>query len=340
MRRSVFAAGLLVACAAAFSQTAQTAQENLSFDVASVKPAAAVTPGMGLRVMMRGGPGTEDPGQITYSGVTLKNVMTIAYGVKGYQVSGPAWMDSVRFDIVAKIPHDTTKEQFKVMLQNLLKERFGLELHHESKDLPMYDLVVAKGGVKMKESVEDPSAAAPIVPGTLGGPSSSTPPPPPPPPAGGGPIRLNMGPDGMPKLPPGMGKMGIMMMMMPGKMRMIANGQPVSALSEMLGNQLGKPVMDKTGLTAKYDFTLEFLPEDNMRMMMPGGAMPMQHSMPASGGAADGGAMPGGGGSADVPTAPPLPAALQAQLGLKLESKKGPVDTLVIDKLNQIPTEN
>ena len=88
----------------------------------------------------------------------MKNVLTNAYGVKGFQISGPGWLDSERYDIVAKLPRGATKAEFMVMLQNLLAERFKLTLHREKKDLPMYALVVGKNGPKLKESVEDPAA--------------------------------------------------------------------------------------------------------------------------------------------------------------------------------------
>ena len=107
--------------------------------------------------------------------------------MKGFQISGPGWLDSERYDIVAKLPRGATKAEFMVMLQNLLAERFKLTLHREKKDLPMYALVVGKNGPKMKESVEDarpqgwrPRAMAP--PAAMGKPA--------------------MGRDGFPVLPP------------------------------------------------------------------------------------------------------------------------------------------
>ena len=143
-----------------------------------------------------------------------------------------------------------------------------------------------------------------------------------------------MGADGMPQLPPGVGKNGIMMMMMNGnggmRMRMVANGQPVSALIDTLANQLGRPVVDATGLKAKYDITLDFAPDGlngPMGGMSPppppdgGGAVPMASASDGAGG-------------------PTIFAALQEQLGLKLEQRKGPVDLLVIDRLEKVPTEN
>src|SRR5207244_3445464 len=101
MLRAIMGIGLAVvtSCAA----LAQSPEGSPAFEVASVKPAAPPEIGR-FRVGMNGGPGTADPGQITYSNVTLKNVLMNAYGVKGYQISGPSWLDSERYDIAAKIP--------------------------------------------------------------------------------------------------------------------------------------------------------------------------------------------------------------------------------------------
>src|ERR1035437_703025 len=327
MQRAILGASLVIftSCAA----FGQGAAESPTFEVASVKPAEPQPMGM-MSIMMRGGPGSPDPGQITYSGVSLKNVLMSAYAVKGYQINGPKWLDSERFDIVAKIPKGATKEQFQLMLQNLLAERFKLTLHHETKELPVYALVVGKGGPKMKESVED-DATAPGAAGT-GGPSAAAPPPPPPPPGsdGAGPIRLKGGAEGMPQLPANTGKNNMMMMMTNGRMRLVASHRPVAALTEMLANQLGRPVVDATELKANYDFNLDFAPEG---MSGPMGIMPPP---PPDGG-------PGGGGpmvSASDPGGPSIFTALQEQLGLKLEQRKAPVDLLVIDRLEKVPTEN
>jgi uncharacterized protein (TIGR03435 family) len=323
MRPAILRSGLIIltSCAA----FGQSAAESPSFEVASVKPAEPQSPGM-IRVRMSGGPGTPDPGQLTYTNVSLKNILMNAYAVKGYQLSGPKWLDSERFDIVAKIPMGATKEQFRLMLQNLLAERFKLTLHHETKELPMYALVVGKGGPKMKESVDDDVTA-----------SSGAPPPPPPPSGsdGAGPVmgRVKIGADGVPQLPPGMGKNGMMVMMMNGRMILTANRQPISSLTEMLGNQLGRPVVDATELKAKYDFSLDFAPEG---MNGPMGGMPLPPPPQHDGG-------PGGGApmaSAPDASGPSIFTALQEKLGLKLEQRKGPVDLLVIDRLEKVPTEN
>jgi uncharacterized protein (TIGR03435 family) len=325
MRTAILCAGLIISTScAAFGQGAA---ESPTFEVASVKPAEPQPEGM-MRVRMSGGPGTPDPGQLTYTNVSLKNVLTNAYDVKEYQINGPNWLDGERFDIVAKIPQGTTKEQFKLMLQNLLAERFKLALHHETKELPIYALVVGKGGPKLKEAVEE-DAAAPQ--------GAAAPPPPPPGRDEAGPVRLKMDADGMPQLPSGMGRNGVMMMTVLNgsgglRTRMVCKGQPVSALLATLSSQLGRPVVDATGLKAKYDITLDFAPDGlkGTAIMMP--PPPPQHD----------GAPGGGGPMASAPDAggPTIFTALQEQLGLKLEQRKGPVDLLVIDRMEKVPTEN
>jgi uncharacterized protein (TIGR03435 family) len=110
----------------AFGQTVPPAE----FDVASVKPGAPQGDGRRM-TMMQGGPGSHDPGRITYTNISLKLILTAAYDVQHFQISGPSWLGTEMYDIAAKVPPGTTKEQAKVMLQNLLAERFHLA-HHES----------------------------------------------------------------------------------------------------------------------------------------------------------------------------------------------------------------
>ena len=317
MLRAIMGASLVVfTCCAVF---AQTAQNSPTFEVASVKPAAPIT-GNAIRVMMRGGPGTPDPGQITYTNVTVKNVLTNAYGVKSFQISGPGWLDSERYDIVAKLPRGATKAEFMAMLQNLLAERFKLTLHREKKDLPMYVLVVGKNGPKLKESVDDAAPKEGDVPKSDG------------PAAAMG--KIAIGKDGFPVLPPGSGGRGATaMMLMNGNARMTANRQSMAGLAEMLSGQLDLPVVDMTGLTGNYDFTLYFAPEGLVGMRLPGGLPPPPP--PGEGGPG----MPMAS-APDAQSNPSLFAALQEQLGLKLEQRKGPVDLLVIDHLEKAPVEN
>jgi uncharacterized protein (TIGR03435 family) len=298
---------------------AQIVDKSLTFDAASVKPATPPTPngrGMVMFAGPSGGPGTKDPGRINYPYMSLKNLLMNAYDVKNYQITGPGFLDTERFDIIATMPPETTKEQFRVMLQNLLAERFKLTVHRETKELPMYELSVARGGPKMKES-------PPVAP-TADTDAPSQPPPP-------LPSQPKIGPDGFPILPmPTGGRGGIFTMMMPGRARLMATRQTMQDLAARLTSQLNRPVTDATGLSAKYDFTLTFAPDGVM------GPMGMAPPPPPPPGA-------GGNDSVFVPEgeAPPtLFAAIQAQLGLKLEAKKGNVEIIVVDHIEKTPTEN
>jgi uncharacterized protein (TIGR03435 family) len=366
LKLRLFVSTLAAACAG-FGQTAGTLNK-LNFEVASVKKAEPPQfggPGRGQVVAFgrRGGPGTADPGQITWSGASLKVLLTEAYDVKPYQVSGPAWLDTERYDIVAKVPAGTTKEQVKVMWQNLLADRFGVTLHRVSKVFPVDEMVPAKGGAKVKETTLDPKAAdspqddagllpPPLAPPpgaiTRGGPGPGGPPPDGggfsgqiiaggpggPPPKGAFPGAPNLDKNGIPQLT----KPGIVQMMTIGPngptARMVGKAQTMAQLATMVGNQLNHPVVDKTGLTAKYDFALEFTPDFNGRTLPPGaiGMGPGLGPSPAG----DSTQAP----KASDPGGVTLVGALQQQLGLKLVAAKAPLDVLVIDKAEKEPTEN
>jgi uncharacterized protein (TIGR03435 family) len=110
----------------------------------------------------------------------------------------------------------------------------------------------------------------------------------------------------------------------------------MSGLAEMLSGQLDLPVVDTTGLTGKYDFTLYFAPEGGVGMRLPGG-VPPPHDAPPPG---EGGPGMPAASTPDAQSNPNLFTALQEQLGLKLEQRKGPVDLLVIDHLEKTPVEN
>lgn len=312
---------LLIVCGGLPGQTpAPAAEPKPEFEVASVKPAPPPSDNR-IRITMSGGPGTPDPGRVNFEFVNLRMVLAKAYGVKSYQISGPGLLDSERFNITAKVPPGTTKEQFALMLQNLVADRFKMTLHHEKKELQAYALLVGKSGPKLKVAAEEagndgaPAAASPAVFG-----------------------RLPMGKDGFPELPKGAGRGGIAVMMMPGRMRLAGNGQTVTKLCETLEQQLDRAVVDMTELTGKYDFTLTFEPEQNKMMAgLPAGM--------GRGGFAPGGGAPGGGDSAihntpELEPAPNLFTAVQEQLGLKLEPRKTPVDLLVIDHVEKTPVEN
>ena len=148
IRVNVCAGLALLTAGAVFGQTPATAP---AFEVASVKPAPPPTNPGQLKVQMGG-----DPGMIDYKNVSLKMVIARAYDLKEFQVSGPDWLDTTRFDIMAKVPPNTPKSQIPLMLQSLLAERFKLKVHREQKVMPVYAMVVAKSGFKLKPLEGEP----------------------------------------------------------------------------------------------------------------------------------------------------------------------------------------
>ena len=144
--------GVLACGVLALAQTAE-------FEVASVKPAPPDARG----IRCTGGPGTSDPGSLTCENYSLSFLVMMAYNLRSFQLTAPAWMDTARYNVVAKIPPGTDTRQFGLMQQRLLVERFGLQVHFEKKDMTVYELTVAKGGSKLTESqdaaAEKPEAA-------------------------------------------------------------------------------------------------------------------------------------------------------------------------------------
>ena len=342
MAGTVLAAWLCCMVHAQSTADAKPAEAKLEFEVASIKPSAL--PGRGVNGVIRpgpqGGPGSGDPGRVTYKLSTIRDLMVDAYSVKRYQVSGgPNWLDSELFDIVAKVPEGATKEQVKVMLQNLLAERFKLTLHHETKELPMYSLVVGAKGPKLKDSTitdTPPVSDSQTKEGGRGEPGAQADAPLPPLPRGLEKGQIKMGPDGCPEMPPMTGgRAGNFMVMTPSGECMISNGQTMDGLTQQLSNRLDRPVIDQTGLKGKYDLKLRYDPSS-----MPGGrGGPIRMIKDGPGpGPADGD--PANRLAPDGDSPPSIFNALQEQLGLKLEARKGPVDLLVIDHVEKTPTEN
>jgi uncharacterized protein (TIGR03435 family) len=271
------------------------AAAKLEFEVASVKLTA---PKASAAEKMSGGPGTSDPEHFSFPNATLKQLLLRAYGLREYQFSGPSWLGSTLVDILAKVPPGTTQEQFNAMLQNLLVERFNLTFHHEAKEILVYEMTVAKNGLKLKES--DLKAK---------------------PPERDSDGRLVLGKpdkDGLPQLPPG-STLPLIARTTNGITRMTGRSDSLSDLASFLGPGLSHPIVDKTGLTGKYDFKLAFSSE---------GFGPPRLASPSP--------------LSDTPTepGPSLLKAVEDQLGLKLEPKKDLVDILVVDHIDRVPTEN
>lgn len=153
MTRAVAGTILLVFAKAAYGQTAD---HQPAFDVVSIRPSVPNDSRMWQTVGWHGGPGTDDPSLFTCENCHLSMLVTIAYGINGYQLSAPDWTGSLQFNVSAKVPMGATKEQFKLMMQNMLAERFKRVAHFEKKEMQRSELVVAKGGPKLKESTIAP----------------------------------------------------------------------------------------------------------------------------------------------------------------------------------------
>lgn len=271
--RSLSAGLILLGCTAVFAQDLRP-----SFEAASIRPAAPApvggfmpgAPGSPVTCPLTGcgGPGTGTPGRITFARVSLKDLIRVAYGVEQSRlIEAPDWMQSARFDVVANVPPGATRDEANRMLQNLLADRFQLKVHRATRELPVYALVVAPRGSKLKASVGDRNArpAAERARGTIGS---------------------------------------------GARKRFEFDDWAMAQFANTLSSEVERPVIDRTGLAGKYDIRLEFA-EVRRSVVTP-----------------------------DAQSAPELFTALTEQLGLKLESTKGPVEVLVVDSASRQPTEN
>jgi uncharacterized protein (TIGR03435 family) len=347
---TILSAGLLLATGVAFGQAAPAAQSTpaaqpaastpaaaakVEFDVASVRPSAPLDM-QKLQADMQAGKmpnfGVHINGlRAEYNYVTLKDLITSAYKVKSIQVTGPPWLATEHFDIVATMPEGSKKDDAPAMLQTLLADRFKLVAHKETQEHPVLALVVGKGGPKMKESPGDAPPLdldAPLKPGEM---QMDTP---------DGPARMtidmknggatiNMGAKGTIKY--SMDAQAMMMHMTSSKTTMAALADTLTQMMTQMGGGSGRQVLDMTELKGNFEVTLEFSMAD---MMAAARAQGMD--VPGGSGSGSAGAAvasdPGGGGS--------TVSASVEKLGLKLESRKAPVEQVVVDSMEKTPTEN
>jgi uncharacterized protein (TIGR03435 family) len=227
------------------------AQSPLRFEVAVIRPTtAALDAGTSVNLF--------EGSRVRIVNEPVKLLVRMAFQLQDSQIVGdPAWLISDRYDIEAKTgrPEKITPEQMPQLMQALLTGRFHLKFHRETREIPVYALVPAKGGPKLKRASEGEAAGMNTHPGSK---SSQA----------------------------------------------VATATSMDMLAKYVGNRVGRIVIDKTGLTGAYDFTLEWAPD-----------------------------------SAADSSAPSLPTALHEQLGLRLDAQKAPVEVLVIDSISR-PTEN
>ncbi|SPE25163.1 conserved exported hypothetical protein [Candidatus Sulfopaludibacter sp. SbA3] len=196
-------------------------------------------------------------GRLTATNITVRYLIRLAYAVEDYQVERtPAWVDGDLYDIAAKSSggKTTSLEEERSVVRELLTDRFQLATHRETKQLPVYLLVVGKNGSKLTAHNDGSGAKTRKSCGHLAG------------------TRVT-----------------------------------ADVIALMLARQFERNVLNQTGLPGKYDFQLDFTPDS--------GPCPVDSGQPS------------------------IFTAVQQQLGLKLESGKGPVETLVIDKVER-PSEN
>jgi len=286
---------------------------KLQFDAASVKRVDPLAPGgrsSGNPFAVTGGPGTNDPGRFTTAHSALYTLILRAYGLDVDQMKGPAWLNDAMnngYAINATMPPSTTQEEFCGMLRNLMAERFHLTFHYEKQSRTGYELTVMPGGPKFKEFV--PVAATP----------------------GDGPGR-GADANGFPMLSPSQptamafrtSNTGETKESFRNNMTVFARGLAADINQSNGTAGLGAPlprVVDKTGLAGIYDIRLEFA------------------GTPFQVGAPDGARAPVTADPVDV--GPNIFTAVQQQLGLKLtKAAEVQVDVMIIDHIDQIPTDN
>jgi uncharacterized protein (TIGR03435 family) len=333
----IFAILSITLCTSLFAQTPE-------FEVASIKPAPPLQEI--VRDLQSGKRGIGSlqasitEGRVDFNYLPLRSMLMYAYTMKQHQINGPDWMATQAFEIHAKIPDGASKEQVPEMMQTLLAERFKLVAHRENKELPVYALMVSKDGPKLKESAEevqpaeDSENSPPAENDTAKNKALSLKTP-------EGDVSIKQEGGGVVMNSPGIGQMRIKMN--PGnEMSIEISKTTMAVFAELLTQFVDRPVVDKTGLTGSYQVELVVPLQDLLRMA--------QKTLPDLGISLPPGL---GGGGSIVGAAPPGVAGLAAsdpagegifqavkKLGLKLDSQKSPVETLVVDSIEKTPTAN
>lgn len=244
LKISFLLAPFLVTC----SMEAQDSSNQPSFDVVSIRP-SKVDRDQPIYVTSSGGPGTKFPTRFTGENISLRYLFDVAFGLGRGQLNAPSWTSSEMFNIGATVPEGTTKEQFRLMLQHTLQERFQLKFHWETKQAPIYELSISAGSPKFQQS-----RAKPIEDDDDGVPSQL-------------PTKLEVDPEGYPIV--SAGRSG--MTGSNGRARLRSVNEPMEFLVRRLENQVQAPIHDATGLSGKYDFVLSWSTE-RMSTAQTGGA--------------------------------------------------------------------
>lgn len=342
LRGRIFSAFFLLLAVSGIAQAPATPAQppagklapKLQFDVATIKPSAPLDM-QRLAADVRAGRVPKigpqiDAARATYSYMPLDALIAIAFKVRMYQISGPDWLGSERFDIEATFPEGATKDDAPAMLRALLEDRFKLAVHKTQEEHKVLALVVGKSGPKMKESPTAPQAFdpnSPLEPGERQVDGME------------GPVRIKMHPDGTMAM--NMGARGTMTQKFDRQNQALdfeSSGVTMDGFAEMLSNLLlqsgganSRQVVDQTGLKGYYEINLEISLADLMAMSRAPG-MPMPAAPPSSSSAAVPTASDPGGGTSVFESV--------QQLGLKLEDRNATVERLIIDHIEKTPTEN
>jgi uncharacterized protein (TIGR03435 family) len=270
-----------------------------AFEVASIRPpepiaAQGVTAGVHI-----------DGAQVRCLLLSLRDYVRIAYKVKDYQIQGPDWMASTRFDIVAKLPSGATADQVPEMVGALLADRFQMKMHRDSKEFAVYGLVVGRGGPKLKASpTEAPAEGADAAKGAVNVVAASN--------NSGTVVDLGKGSS---------------VSISYASNQIEAKKVSIPGLADVLARFADKPVVDMTNIQGNYDFTLVFAPED-FRAMLIRAAVIAGATLP-----------PEALKLLDTASGDSMFTALEP-LGLKMEPRKSPLEVLVIDGMQRAPSEN
>jgi uncharacterized protein (TIGR03435 family) len=271
-----------------------------AFEVASVKRSEPITPELVNSGRLQIGVSI-DARNVRMSKMSLYDLVTLAYQIKPHQLSAPSWMATERFDIQAKLPEDGKRGQVPAMLQTLLADRFRLKIHREARDFNVLALVEAKGGHKLKPSAPDAPDAPPPSPQLRGGVT-----------VGPGGTQTHTGPGGDSRITPGPN----------GSVHIETKKMTLKSLADFLNRYCERPVVDMTNLPGLYDAEFDVSGEEA-----------------ASAARAHGAVIRRTGEEASDPTGPSLTSSLQ-KVGLRLDGRKAPLEVIVVDSVEKVPTEN
>jgi len=284
--------GILLGAGTQFGQN----PARLTFEVASIRPSPDAPPQgvvAGARI---------DGAQFRTSYLTLKDYIAAAYKLKLYQITGPDWIGTERFDVTATLPDGALPAQAPEMMQSLLEDRFQLKIHREKKEFPVYALVIAKGGLKMTETPPDADANADArAPQEFTGAGSNQG------------VSVNLG-------------QGASFTFANNKFE--AKKLNMAAVAGTLERFLDRPIVDATDLSGRYDFSVPVTAEDYQSMLIRSAVVAGVILPPNVLRLIDG-----------APTPTSLFDGLE-KLGLRLEPRKAPLDTIVVDSSLKKPTEN